>query len=80
VRSEGIVVLLVLGVMGLLLLMRVGLILVVCLQILLRLLLLAELLGHIHVHLKALVTLAVQDAMLIKHVKGGRIGAGGAVG
>jgi hypothetical protein len=74
-------VVLVLSMVGLLLLLRVGLVLVVGLQILLRLLLLAELLGHVHMHLEALVTVAVEDAMLIKHgIESGRVGAGGAVG
>lgn len=73
---------LVLSMVGLLLLLlRMGLSLVVRLQILLRLLLLAELLGHIHVHLEALVTIAVEDTMLIKHsIEGRRVGAGRAVG
>ena len=81
VRSKGVVVVLVLSMVGLLLLLRVGLILVVSLQILLRLLLLAELLGHVHVHLEALVTVAVEDAMLIKHgIESGRVGARRAIG
>ena len=81
-RSKGIVVMLVLSMVRLLLLLlRVGLSLVVRLQILLRLLLLAELLGHVHVHLEALVTIAIEDTMLIKHViEGRRVGAGRAVG
>ena len=80
-RSKGIVVVLVLSMVGLLLLLRMGLILVVSLQILLRLLLLTELFAHVHVHLEALVTVAVEDAMLIKHgIESGRVGAGRAVG
>lgn len=63
------------------LLLLLGSVRLVLVGILLRLLLLrTKLLGHVHVHLKALVAVSIDEAMLVEHGKRWRIGAGRAIG